>query len=66
MKPGVTIFELRQTVPVLVDTGAMLNVVSTDLIKQHKLTANDRAQVRLKFGGGNEIPVNQSILLTLS
>jgi hypothetical protein len=44
----------------------MLNVVNSELIKHHKLTATHRPRVKLKFGGGHEIQVNQSIVLTLS
>ena len=50
----------------LLDTGAMLNIVSSDLVKSHGLSPTGRTKVKLKFAGGNEISVTQSIILTLT
>jgi hypothetical protein len=58
--------EIGQFIPVLLDTGAMLNIVSSDLVKSHGLSPTGRTKVKLKFGGGNEILVTQSIILTLT
>lgn len=58
--------QLKKQLTVLIDTGAMLNLVSQELIKNSHLETYQVDQVNLKFGGGNKIAADRAVKLTIS
>ena len=56
-----TIFctEISSKVPVLIDTGAVLNVISLKFAKFHKLELQQGKQIKVKFGNGSTAQTSQ-------
>ena len=58
--------EINVKLPVLIDSGAALNVVSTALIEKYHLPRFNGSSHRIKFGNGQTSPISQYTTLTLS
>ena len=57
--------EASGDISVLIDTGAVLNVISFEFAKEHKLTLEKCRKIKVKFGNGNTSDTNLSTTLNL-